>query len=199
MLKEYYLPKKRVAGCDEAGRGCLAGPVFAAAVILPKRFRHPLLDDSKKMNAASRLEAREYILEKAIAWAIGICDHQEIDRINILNASFLAMHKAIEQLTEKPDLLIIDGNRFNRYPGIEHKCFIGGDGIYTAIAAASVLAKTARDAYMVELHQQFPQYGWNRNKAYATEEHRVAISQHGRSPFHRLSFQLDKQMEFEFD
>ncbi len=199
MLKDYYLPKKRVAGCDEAGRGCLAGPVFAAAVILPKKFSHPLLNDSKKMTESSRLVVRDYILEKALAWAIGICDHEEIDRINILNASFLAMHKAISQLTLVPDLLIIDGNRFNRYPGIVHQCCIGGDGIYKSIAAASVLAKTSRDAFMIELHNHFPQYGWNRNKAYATEEHRNAISLYGRSPFHRQSFQLNNQLEFEFD
>src|SRR4030095_16806744 len=198
MLKDYYLPKKRVAGCDESGRGCLVGPVFAAAVILPRRFSHPLLDDSKKMNEVNRLLVRDYIIEKAIAWSIGICDHHEIDKINILNASFLAMHKAVENLSEKPDHLIIDGNRFNPYPGMPHECFVGGDGIYTSIAAASVLAKTFRDAYMLDLHQQFPQYGWDKKKAYATVFHRKALIEHGRSPFHRESFQLDYQLEIEF-
>lgn len=197
MLKDYNLSKVLVAGCDEAGRGCLAGPVFAAAVILPPRFSHKLLNDSKKMSEPNRLLLREIIMEKATAWAIGMCDHQEIDRINILKASFLAMHRAIDQLKAKPGLLIIDGNRFTPYPGIGHKCVIGGDGIYTAIAAASVLAKTERDAYMDKLHEQFPQYGWDKNKAYATAFHREALNKHGISPVHRKSFRLDYQLQLE--
>ena len=198
MLKDYKLANVPVAGCDEAGRGCLAGPVFAAAVILPPRFSHKLLDDSKKMTEANRLIMREIILEKAVAWAIGMCDHEEIDRINILNASFLAMHKAIEQLKVKPGLLIIDGNRFKPYPEIDHVCVIGGDAIYRSIAAASVLAKTERDSYMNSLHEQYPHYGWDHNKAYATAFHREALITHGVSPYHRKSFRLDYQLELEF-
>lgn len=199
MLKAYKSPKILVAGCDEAGRGCLAGPVFAAAVILPVKFSHKLLNDSKKMTEEHRLVLREIIFEKAIAWSIGICDHDEIDRINILKASFLAMHKAVDTLKVKPGLLIIDGNRFTPYPGIDHKCVIGGDGIYNAIAAASVLAKTERDAYMRKLHVEFPHYGWDTNKAYATKFHREALNEHGMSPYHRRSFRLDYQMELEFE
>lgn len=191
MLKDYQGSKVLVAGCDEAGRGCLAGPVFAAAVILPRGFSHKLLNDSKKMSESSRLILRQIIIEKATAWAIGMCDHHEIDRINILNASFLAMHRAIEQLKIQPELLIIDGNRFTPYPQINHKCVVGGDGIYTSIAAASVLAKTERDAFMDQLHEQFPQYGWDRNKAYATATHRIALNKYGISPYHRKSFRLD--------
>ncbi len=191
MLKDYTVSKVLVAGCDEAGRGCLAGPVFAAAVILPRGFSHKLLNDSKKMSESSRLILRQIIMEKAVAWAIGKCDHHEIDRINILKASFLAMHKAIDQLKIKPDLLIIDGNRFTPYPQIDHKCVVGGDGIYTSIAAASVLAKTERDEFMNQLHEQFPQYGWDKNKAYATATHRDALNKYGISPYHRKSFRLD--------
>jgi ribonuclease HII len=198
MLKEYKTGKKYVAGCDEAGRGCLAGPVYAASVILPKGFKHPLLNDSKKMKEGERLILREVILKEAISWAIGICDHQEIDTINILNASILAMHKAVSKLDILPQFLLIDGNRFQPYSGIEHECVIGGDGIYTCIAAASVLAKTERDLYMLQLHQQFPQYGWDRNKAYATEAHRKALIQFGHSPFHRKSFRLNYQTSFDF-
>jgi len=197
MLKNYS-SRVLVAGCDEAGRGCLAGPVYAAAVILPAKFSHKLLNDSKKMNETDRLLLREVILEKAIAWAIGVCDHEEIDRINILKASFLAMHRAIVQLSVKPEFLIVDGNRFTPYSGIEHKCVIGGDGIYTAIAAASVLAKTERDAFMIRLHEEHPQYGWDKNKAYATQMHREALNKFGISPYHRKSFRLDYQLELEF-
>lgn len=198
MLKDFKKKGGFVAGCDEAGRGCLAGPVFAASVILPKRFHHPLLNDSKKMKEKDRLLLREIIMKEAVSWAIGMCDHNEIDQINILNASFLAMHKAVAQLHRKPDLLLIDGNRFNQYEGINHKCVIGGDGIYTCIAAASVLAKTERDAYMMDLHLQFPQYGWDKNKAYATEAHRNALNEFGQSPFHRKSFRLNYQTVLEF-
>jgi len=167
-------------------------------LLLPPRFSHKLLNDSKKMTAPHRLLLREIIKEKAIAYAIGMCDHHEIDNINILKASFLAMHKAINQLTVQPGFLIIDGNRFTPYPAIEHKCVIGGDGIFTSIAAASVLAKTERDEYMNQLHHQYPQYGWDKNKAYATSMHREALIKHGITPFHRKSFRLDYQLELEF-
>lgn len=197
MLKDYILEKGLVAGCDEAGRGCLAGPVFAAAVILPADFSHPLLDDSKKMKEQDRNLLSEIIRKEAVSWAIGICDHNEIDRINILNASFLAMHKALDQLKKQPALLIIDGNRFKQYKKIPHECIVGGDGIYKSIAAASVLAKTGRDAFMKELHSKFPQYGWDKNKAYATAGHREALMQFGQSPFHRKSFRLDYQLKLE--
>jgi ribonuclease HII len=198
MLKDYLLKKGLVAGCDEAGRGCLAGPVHAAAVILPPGFYHPLLNDSKKMSASDRELLSSIIRKEAICWAIGVCDHEEIDRINILNASILAMHKAVEQLKKKPALLLIDGNRFKSYKKIDHECIIGGDGKFTSIAAASVLAKTSRDAFMMELHNKFPQYGWDSNKAYATEFHRNALMKYGNSPFHRKSFRLDYQLKLEF-
>lgn len=197
MLKEYKQGKALVAGCDEAGRGCLAGPVFAAAVILPPRFKHPLLNDSKKMKESDRDLLAEEIKEKSIAYAIAMCDHEEIDRINILKASFLAMHRAVDQLKKRPELLLIDGNRFTPYPGLPHQCVVGGDGIYTCIAAASVLAKTSRDAYMMELHRQFPQYGWDRNKAYATQSHREALTKFGYSPVHRKTFRLDYQTKLD--
>jgi ribonuclease HII len=197
MLKEFNFSGGLLAGCDEAGRGCLAGPVFAAAVILPVGFSHPLLDDSKKMKEEHRKELRELIQMKALAWAVGSCDHEEIDRINILNASFLAMHRAIRQLPLIPELLLIDGNRFRVYEGIRHQCVVGGDGIYTCIAAASILAKTFRDDYMEQLHVEFPQYGWDRNKAYATASHRDAMLRFGRSPYHRKTFQLKNQLSLE--
>lgn len=197
MLKEFKKGTLIVAGCDEAGRGCLAGPVYAAAVILPKGFRHPLLDDSKKMKESDRNTLREIITDAAVSWAVGSCDHEEIDRINILNASFLAMHRAVSQLTTVPGLLLIDGNRFRVYENIPHQCVVGGDGIYSCIAAASVLAKTFRDEYMDRLHETFPQYGWDRNRAYATAEHREALARYGRSPFHRKSFQLKNQLQLE--
>ena len=199
MLKDYSTSNKElVAGCDEAGRGCLAGPVFAASVILPPGFHHPLLNDSKKMKESHRLLLRDIIMKEAISYAKGICDHEEIDKINILNASFLAMHKAIRKLKTKPGMLLIDGNRFNVYKGVPHQCVIGGDAIYTCIAAASVLAKTGRDDYMINLHQQFPHYGWDSNKAYATASHRNALIEHGQSPFHRKSFRLDYQTSLDF-
>jgi ribonuclease HII len=188
MLKDYQSDGLLTAGCDEAGRGCLAGPVVAAAVILPEGFRHPLLNDSKKMTEAKRNIVREVIIRESLAWATGVADHDEIDRINILNASFLAMHRAIDALTLQPGLLLIDGNRFQPYPGITHTCVVGGDGIYKNIAAASVIAKTTRDAIMHGLHLQYPQYGWDRNKAYATAIHREALRIHGRTPYHRRSF-----------
>tara|TARA_R110002049_G_scaffold251679_3_gene426098 strand:- start:4694 stop:5281 length:588 start_codon:yes stop_codon:yes gene_type:complete len=178
------------AGCDEAGRGCLAGPVYAAAVILPKDFNNTLLNDSKKLSKKNRNSLRKTIEKEAISWAVGIVDHKEIDEINILNASFLAMHRAIDQLTVKPELLLIDGNRFNPYLGISHHCIIKGDAKFASIAAASILAKTHRDEYMQELHVKFPQYNWDQNQGYPTKKHREAIRTNGTSDFHRLSFKL---------
>jgi ribonuclease HII len=198
MPEHYSLESGIVAGCDEAGRGCLAGPVVAAAVILPEGFNHPLLNDSKKMTPESRKLLSSLIRKEAKAWAIGMCDHEEIDQYNILKASFMAMHRAINQLTIRPSILIIDGNRFTPYTGIQHRCFVGGDGLYTQIAAASVLAKTERDEMMMELHRKYPQYGWDKNKAYATLSHRKALMTYGYSPFHRKSFRLNYQMKLSF-
>ena len=184
------------AGCDEAGRGCLAGAVFAAAVILPPDYHHPLLNDSKQLTEKQRYRLRPTIEQDAIAWAVGIVTPEEIDRINILNASFLAMHRAIEQLTVRPEFLLIDGNRFKPYQDIQHACVIKGDGKYLSIAAASVLAKTYRDDYMMQLHEQYPQYAWDKNKGYPTRDHRDAISIHGTTPYHRQSFRLvDTQLK----
>lgn len=190
MLKAFLNKNDVEAGCDEAGRGCLAGAVFAAAVILPQDFQHDLLNDSKKLTEKQRLHLRPIIEEKAIAWAVGQVDAPEIDEINILNASFLAMHRAIEQLKIRPTALLIDGNRFNAYQGIPHHCIIKGDGKYLAIAAASVLAKTYRDDYMLELAKQYPQYDWHKNKAYPTKAHRAAVLQYGSTPYHRKSFKV---------
>lgn len=178
------------AGCDEAGRGCLAGPVVAAAVILPENFSNDLLNDSKKLTDKQRYQLRPIIEEQAISWAVGIVDHLEIDKINILNASFEAMHRAIRQLKTVPEKLLIDGNRFNPYPNIEHLCMIKGDGRYMSIAAASILAKTYRDDIMDELHLEYPNYGWGKNKGYPTKEHRLGIEKHGPTPVHRMSFTL---------
>lgn len=178
------------AGCDEAGRGCLAGPVFAAAVILPKDFFHPLLNDSKKMTEAARNILRPIIEQHAIAWAVASCSAEEIGSINILNASILAMHRALDVLKLRPELILVDGNRFKPYKEIQHHCVIGGDGKYAAIAAASVLAKTYRDEHMETLHQQYPLYGWDKNKAYPTIGHRKAIQQYGKTPEHRPGFRL---------
>ena len=185
-------------GLSEVGRGCLAGPVFAAAVILPKDFYHPLLNDSKQVTEEHRYELRPFIEKHAISYAVGIVDHEEIDAINILKASFKAMHLAIDQLKTTPQLLLIDGNRFTPYPAIPHECIIQGDGIYASIAAASILAKTYRDDFMIQLHDQFPHYKWNSNKGYATLQHRTAIEEHGLSPYHRKSFQcLPSQLELD--
>ena len=178
------------AGCDEAGRGCYAGPVFAAAVILPKDFYHPLLNDSKQVKEKDRDLLRKYIEENALSYGVAMVDNEEIDRINILKASFKAMHLAIEKLTVVPELLSIDGNRFTAYPFIPHNCIIQGDGKYANIAAASILAKTHRDEYMKQLHEQFPMYGWNQNKGYGTLIHRKAIEQYGLTPYHRMSFKI---------
>lgn len=190
MLKPFYQPELIEAGCDEAGRGCFAGPVFAAAVILPKDFFHPLLNDSKQLLEKERVELRPIIEKEALTFAVASVSHVEIDRINILKASFKAMHLAIEQLTIKPQLLLIDGNRFTRYKRTPHHCIIQGDGIYASIAAASVLAKTYRDEYMQQLHAEFPHYQWDTNKGYGTLAHRQAIEAHGLSTYHRKSFRL---------
>lgn len=199
MLELALNPNLIEAGCDEAGRGCLAGPVFAAAVILPADFVSEDLNDSKQLNEKKRYELREYIEKYATAWAVGIVDHQEIDQINILNASFLAMHRAIDALKIPPEHLLIDGNRFKKYKEIPHSCIVKGDGKFLSIAAASILAKTYRDDFMLKIHQKFPNYDWNHNKGYPTAKHRAAIKEHGITKYHRLSFNLeDKQMSLNF-
>lgn len=190
MLAPFYQEELLEAGLDEAGRGCYAGPVAAAAVILPKDFYHPLLNDSKQLTAAQREKLRPLIEKEAICFGVSLVSHEEIDRINILKASFLAMHQAIAQLKKKPGLLLIDGNRFSPYKKIPHQCFVKGDGRFASIAAASVLAKTYRDEFMLQLHQEFPQYHWNKNKGYGTAAHREAISTHGLCQYHRKSFRL---------
>ncbi|HEU4470894.1 MAG TPA: ribonuclease HII [Flavisolibacter sp.] len=190
MLQAYFQDILLEAGCDEAGRGCLAGPVYAAAVILPRDFYHPLLNDSKQLSEEQRYELRPFIEQTAISFAVASLDNREIDRINILKASFQAMHLAIRQLNPFPGLLLIDGNRFTPYENIPHQCVVQGDGIYASIAAASVLAKTYRDDHMKELHQRFPLYNWARNKGYATKEHQEALDKHGPCEFHRNSFRL---------
>lgn len=189
MLQSFYQDIVIEAGCDEAGRGCFAGPVFAAAVILPKSFSNPVLNDSKQLTADQRNEMRYCIEQEAIAFSVAKVEVEEIDTINILNASFKAMHLAIEQLPVIPELLLIDGNRFNRYRNISHHCIIKGDGIYASVAAASVLAKTYRDEYMIRLHESFPHYNWLNNKGYGTAAHREAIMSHGLCEHHRKSFQ----------
>ena len=198
MLKKFYSKKLIEAGCDEAGRGCFAGPVFAAAVILPRDFEDELLNDSKQLTVKQRNTLREIIKNEASAWAVASVDNIEIDEINILNASFLAMHKAIDKLKITPKLLLIDGNRFNKYKNIPHKCIIKGDGKYLSIAAASVLAKTHRDEFMLNLDKEFPDYDWKNNKGYPTPKHKQAIAKHGISPYHRKSFNLNEQMKIEF-
>jgi ribonuclease HII len=188
-VRVYHKYKHKEAGCDEAGRGCLAGPVFAAAVILPADFFHPLLNDSKQVKEEDRTTLRTFIEQNAISYAVASVDHEEIDRINILNASFKAMHLALDQLKKRPKFLIIDGNRFNAYNTTPHACIIQGDGIYASIAAASILAKTYRDEYMMRLHDEFPHYNWISNKGYGTRAHRAAIDSHGICTYHRRSFQ----------
>ena len=196
MLKSQFQNKLIEAGCDEAGRGCLAGPVYAAAVILPKNYKNKLLHDSKKLSEKKRNLLRVEIERDAIAYSVGIVDNLEIDKINILNASFLAMHRAVEQLKQSPELLLIDGNRFKPYPNIPHECIIKGDGKFLSIAAASVLAKTYRDEFMFAAHEKHPEYAWNKNKGYPTKAHREAIAAHGTTDIHRMSFQLlPKQLE----
>jgi len=199
MLKSFHIQGTVEAGCDEAGRGCIAGPVFAAAVILPLHFSNPVLDDSKKLSAKKRLLLRSVIEQEALAWGVGIVSEKEIDEINILNASFLAMHRALDKLKVYPSHLLIDGNRFKPYGNISHSCIIKGDGIYASIAAASILAKTHRDEQMESLHREYPLYAWNKNKGYPTREHRKAVLKHGPTPYHRRSFRLlDDQTRLEF-
>lgn len=196
MLLSCYQQEFIEAGCDEAGRGCLAGPVFAAAVILPSGFTHDLLTDSKQLKEHERYQLREEIEREAIAYAVAKVDHDEIDRINILNASFLAMHKALDQLKVRPGFILIDGNRFKKYASIPHACIVKGDGKYFSIAAASILAKTYRDDFMINLSHLYPEYDWCSNKGYPTIRHRNAVLQYGFSPFHRRTFRItDPQME----
>lgn len=190
MLEAYYTKDVIEAGCDEAGRGCLAGPVFAAAVILPPDFKSELLNDSKQLSEKNRYALRPLIEQEAIAWGIGVVTAPEIDAINILKASFLAMHRAIEQLKVQPQALLIDGNRFNPYKEIPFTCMVKGDGRFLSIAAASILAKTYRDDYMLQLAEEYPSYGWQQNKGYPTRAHREAISKHGITPYHRKTFTL---------
>jgi len=201
LLRTRYQDILLEAGCDEVGRGCLAGPVFAAAVILPAKFKHPLLNDSKQMKASDRDKLRKVIEKKAICFAVASVDNEEIDRINILQASFKAMHLALEQLSQQPEYILVDGNRFNPYKNVPHSCIVQGDGLYASIAAASVLAKTYRDEYMQQLHAAYPQYGWNTNVGYGTKVHRDAIKAFGETPYHRKSFRLlpDDQLELELD
>lgn len=200
MLLPYYNENLIEAGCDEAGRGCLAGSVYAAAVILPKDYRNDALNDSKRLSASRRYKLREEIMRDAVAWAVGVVTPSEIDEINILNASILSMHRAVDQLAVRPQALIIDGNRFRPYQDLPYTTIVKGDGKYQSIAAASILAKTFRDDYMKELHEQYPFYGWNRNAGYPTREHREAIREHGITPYHRKTFNLlgDGQLELDF-
>ncbi len=199
MLKTYYTKGITEAGCDEAGRGCLAGPVFAASVILPENFTHPLLNDSKMLDETIRNQLRIIIENEAIEWKVAMIDNNEIDKINILQASIRAMHNAISGLKNIPAQLLIDGNRFVPYKKIPHQCIIKGDALFTAIAAASILAKTHRDEFMLKLHKEYPYYHWNTNKGYATLAHRKAIEKHGISPYHRKSFKLtENQLKMKF-
>lgn len=194
MLQQFFSNKETIeCGCDEAGRGCLAGPVVAAAVILPQGFSHPLLNDSKKLSDKQRRLLRPIIEQNAIAYCVGFVSNQEIDKINILQASFLAMNRAVEGLKQKPELLLIDGNRFNNKTDIAFECIVKGDSLYQSIAAASILAKTYRDDYMLNLHKEFPKYHWDKNMGYPTKQHRQAIIENGISPFHRKSFNLSFQ------
>jgi ribonuclease HII len=201
MLLQYMNKGLVEAGCDEAGRGCLAGAVYAAAVVLPPDFSNEQLNDSKQLTEKQRYALREVIEREALAWAVGVVSAEEIDRINILNASILAMHRAISGLSVRPEYLLIDGNRFKKYQDLPHTTVVKGDGKYLSIAAASVLAKTYRDDYMLELHRQYPQYGWDGNKGYPTARHRAAIAQYGPTPYHRMTFNLlggDGQLSFNF-
>lgn len=203
MLKPYQTEGVIEAGCDEAGRGCLAGDVYAAAVILPPDFRNELLNDSKQLSEAQRYKLREIIEKESVAWAVGIVTAEEIDKINILRASILAMHRAVDGLKVRPSHLLIDGNKFTPYPGITHNTVVKGDATYMSIAAASVLAKTYRDDYMLSIAKEYPKYDWHSNKGYPTAKHRAAIRQYGTTPYHRLSFNLlgeePKQLEIKFE
>lgn len=200
MLLPHYYDGLIEAGCDEAGRGCLAGSVYAAAVILPNDYHNELLNDSKQLTARQRYTLRDEIERDAVSWALGIVTAKEIDELNILRASILAMHRAIDNLKVRPEALIIDGNRFSKYHNLPHTTIVKGDGKYLAIAAASILAKTYRDDYMKELHEQYPYYGWDHNAGYPTKEHREGIAQHGTTPYHRMTFSLlpPKQLSLDF-
>jgi ribonuclease HII len=199
MLKSFLYHNLIEAGCDEAGRGCLAGPVFAAAVILPKNYKNPILNDSKKLTPKQRGILKEEIISEALAWSVASVDNNEIEGMNILRASIKAMHLAIDGLQQEPQFLLIDGNRFFPYKNIRHETIIKGDGLYLSIAAASVLAKTFRDEYMEKIHSEYPDYGWNRNKGYGTLYHRKAILKYGITTYHRKSFSLfDKQLSIDF-
>jgi ribonuclease HII len=200
MLKSHFYEGKIEAGCDEAGRGCLAGSVYAAAVILPDGYQNELLNDSKQLTEKKRYQLREIIERDAVAWAVGIVTPEEIDKINILNASILAMHRALDQLKVRPEAVIVDGNRFKKYQDLPHTTIVKGDGKYLAIAAASILAKTYRDDYMNELAKEYPQYDWLSNKGYPTKKHREAIKQFGITPYHRKSYNLlgDGQLSLDF-
>ena len=190
MLQSFYQKEVLEAGCDEAGRGCLAGPVYAAAVILPPDFHHPLLNDSKQLSEKDRYTLRPIIEEQSLSFAVASLCNRQIDKINILKASFKSMHLAIKELNPAAELLLIDGNRFTPYKKIPHQCVVKGDGIYASIAAASVLAKTYRDDYMKTLHEKYPQYNWIRNKGYGTRDHQVALDKYGPCRYHRTSFRL---------
>ncbi len=200
MLLPYFNEKLIEAGCDEAGRGCLAGSVYAAAVIFPKDYHNAQLNDSKQLTAKQRYTLREVIERDALSWALGIVTAQEIDQMNILRASITAMHRAIDRLTVRPETLIIDGNRFYPYHDLPYQTIVKGDGKYLSIAAASILAKTYRDDYMRQLHEEYPYYGWNHNAGYPTKEHRTGIAEHGLSPYHRLTFNImgDRQLSLDF-
>ncbi len=198
MLLSQFTTDLTEAGCDEAGRGCIAGPVFAAAVILPKNYQNELLNDSKKLSHKQRMALREIILKDALDYAVASVDNYEIDKINILNASYLSMHKAIEQLKLKPELLLIDGNRFKNQTQIPHQCIVKGDGKYLSIAAASILAKTYRDDFMAQIHSEYPHYKWNENKGYPTLVHKRAVAEHGTSSYHRLTFNMTEQLKLDF-
>ena len=199
MLKSYYNEGAVEAGCDEAGRGCLAGAVYAAAVILPPDYKNELLNDSKQLTELRRYQLREEIERDAVAWAVGVVDPDEIDKINILNASILAMHRALDQLTVRPQAVIVDGNRFRPYRDLPCTTIVKGDGKYLSIAAASILAKTYRDDYMLRLAEEYPMYDWKKNKGYPTLKHREAIRQHGTTPYHRMSYRLLGNEELSLD
>ena len=198
MLIPYFSEDLIEAGCDEAGRGCLAGPVFAAAVILPKDFSNEILNDSKLLNEKQRYSMRELILEEALHWAVASIDNTGIDDVNILNASIQAMHDALDKLKVKPEMILVDGNRFKNYKDTSYKCIVKGDSKYMSIAAASVLAKTYRDDYMKQLHEEFPLYNWIKNKGYGTLDHRKAIKKYGLTDYHRRSFNMNEQLKLRF-
>lgn len=199
MLKQYLYRNQVEAGCDEAGRGCLAGPVFAAAVILPRKYRNEELDDSKKLSAKKRLLLKDEITNSALAWSVALVSNAEIDEINILRASIKAMHLALDGLKKQPDFVLVDGNRFFPWKAVKFKTIVKGDSLFMSIAAASILAKTFRDEYMEKIHSEYPLFGWDRNKGYPTQDHRKAIEKYGITPYHRRSFSLlDRQLAFEF-